>query len=154
MKPLTDAQYALKAAVRRAVKKAGGPTAASEVTRVDAARLSRYGNPDCPEFAPIDVCFELDRAAGDEEITRALADLFDSEIIRRDANTAAPGDLNGSAARIAKASGDLVSASIEAAADGVITPREAQILEEKRAVLDGTVSDAGEVIRPLMVVRS
>ena len=59
MKPMTDAHYAFKAAVRRAVKMAGGPNAATDVVRVDAPRLSRYGNIDAPEFAPIDVCFEL-----------------------------------------------------------------------------------------------
>lgn len=154
MKPLTDAQYALKAAVRRAVKMAGGPTAAAEIVRVDAARLSRYGNPDTPEFAPIDVCFELDRAAGDEVITRALADLFDAEVVRRDVEAIAPSDLTASAGRIAKAAGDLIAASIEANADGKVSPREAQILDDKSAVLDGAVSDAREVIRPLMVVRS
>ena len=65
MKPFTDAQFAFKAAARRAVQMAGGCNAAALVTRADAARLSRYGNLDTPEFVPVDVAFDLDKAAGD-----------------------------------------------------------------------------------------
>jgi hypothetical protein len=70
---LSDLQLGLKAAVRRAVKLAGGPVAAAQDTRADPARLSRYGNHLDPLVAPLDVAADLDRAAGDDVILRAWA---------------------------------------------------------------------------------
>jgi len=150
MKPMTDAHYAFKAAVRRAVKMAGGPNAATDVVRVDAPRLSRYGNIDAPEFAPIDVCFDLDKAAGDQVILRAWADLLGFDLVPRDTNATAAADLAHAAGQVAKESGELISAAIEAGADGVLTPTEARALDNEAADLQDRVVKLRNMVRPAM----
>src|SRR3954470_7832929 len=130
MKNFTDAQYAMKAATRRAVTMCGGPHAAAELTRVDAARLSRYGNIDCPEFAPIDVCFALDIGAGSPEIARALTLQEGHRLEERDpiAEQLAR-DVTALAGDIAKGSGELISTAIEAFADGKMSVNEAKAVD-------------------------
>ncbi len=149
MKPLTDSQYAFKAAVRRAVKMAGGPHAAADVVRVDAPRLSRYGNSDAPEFAPVDVCFELDRAAGDSVILRAWADLCGFELTPRNVDGKITDGLTAAAGQIARGSGELVSDVIEAGSSGV-TPAKARQIDEAASDLEGEVVHIREAARKLM----
>lgn len=148
MKPLTDAQYAFKAAVRRAVKIAGGPNAATDVVRVDAPRLSRYGNSDAPEFAPIDVCFELDKAAGNPVILRAWADLLGFDLTPRKVDAMVACDLAHAAGQVAKESGELVSAAIDAGAN--LTPAVARRLDEEAADVEEKVINLRNIVRPAM----
>lgn len=153
MKPLSDAQYAFKAAVRRAVKIAGGPNAAAESARVDAARLSRYGNNDAPEFAPIDVCQELDAAAGDDVILRAWADLKGFDLIPRNIDAKVAGDLTAAAGAAALESGELISKAIEAGADGTVTPNEARGVLEAAGEAKSKIVRIEEVARRSLVAR-
>lgn len=150
MKPFNDAQYAFKAAVRRAVKLAGGPNAATDVVRVDAPRLSRYGNIDTPEFAPVDVCFDLDRAAGDTVILRAWADLMGFDLTPRNVDAAVTADLAHAAGQVAKESGELISAAIEASTDGKLSVNEARGLDEAAADVEEKVINLRKIVRPAM----
>ncbi|MBR1193216.1 phage regulatory CII family protein [Bradyrhizobium sp. AUGA SZCCT0160] len=150
MSALTDAQYALKAATRRAVKLAGGPNAASEVVRAAASRLSQYGNHDVPIFAPIDVCAELDRAAGDPVILRAWADLLGFDLTPRNVDAAVAADLAHAAGQVARESGELISAAIDASADGNLTPAEARRLDEEAADVEQKVVNLRKIVRPAM----
>lgn len=150
MKPFSDGQFAFKAAVRRAVKMCGGPNAAENITRVDAARLSRYGNPDAPEFAPIDVCFDLDRAAGDSVILRSWADLCGFDLVARVVDEAKVVDLTHVAGQVAKEAGEVISRAIEAGADGSITPNEAREIDQEAADLQDRVVKLREVARSAM----
>lgn len=138
MKPFSDAQYAFKAAVRRAVKLAGGPNAASEAVRVDAPRLSRYGNIDAPEFAPVDVCFALDHAIGDNIVLRAWADMAGFDLVDRN-DTKPSQNVTLLAGEIAMDAGELVSTAIRAAADGRTTINEAKEIDERAADLEDKV---------------
>lgn len=147
MKPLSDAQYAFKAAVRRAVKMAGGNSAAAEVVRAHGSQLSNYGNTDQPTFAPVDIAFELDRAAGDHVILRAWADLCGFDLVDRNAEANASADLTVAAGQVARESGELVSAAIEASADGIVTPREAASINEAASDLAEKVIDIQRAAR-------
>jgi len=149
MASLTDSQYALKAATRRVVKLAGGPNAASDVVRAPASRLSQYGNHDVPVFAPVDVCFDLDKAAGDHVILRAWADLCGFDIVPREATQVAH-DLTVAAGHVARESGELVSMTIDAESDGVVTPTEARAIDEAAADLQEKVVSIREVARKSM----
>jgi hypothetical protein len=142
MKHFTDAQFAFKAAVRRAVTMCGGPHAAAELVRVDAAGLSRYGNPECPEFAPIDVCFELDRGAGKPVIFSAWADLGQVD--------QAAQDLVRLAGEAAMDAGELIQTTIAAASDGTTTINEAKAIDERAADLQDKVVDIGAAARKKM----
>lgn len=151
MKQLSDQQYAFKAAVRRAVKMAGGPNACSEIVRVDAPRLSRYGNIDAPEFAPIDVCFELDKAAGDNTILRMWADMVGVDLVERDsAARQLAHDVTVLAGSIARESGELISTTIDALADGGMTINEAKAIDEAAADLQEKVVDIRAATRRSM----
>ncbi|MET4197251.1 hypothetical protein ABIA95_000206 [Bradyrhizobium sp. LA8.1] len=137
---MTEQQIAFKAAVRRAVVLAGGPHAAARSSRVSAALLSHYGNIDRPEFAPIDVCFELEKAAADPVILRALADLHGFELVPRDQHAdSLARDITALAGDIAKESGDLISTAIEAASDGKISVNDARAIDNEAADLQDRI---------------
>lgn len=137
---MTEQQIAFKAAVRRAVVLAGGPHAAARSSRVSAALLSMYGNIDRPEFAPIDVCFELEQAAADPVILRALADLHGFDLVQRDPEAEALArDITTLAGNIAKESGELISTAIEAAADGKISINDARAIDNEAADLQDKI---------------
>ncbi|MGD9766803.1 MAG: hypothetical protein AB7U62_04095 [Pseudolabrys sp.] len=88
-RPFTRADYlALKAATRRACEAAGPLATISTQTRVDAALLSRYGNPDVETFAPIDVAMDLDALAGGDHLLRAWAELRGYKLSRSDQHAA------------------------------------------------------------------
>ena len=154
MKVLTDAQYSFKAAVRRAVKMAGGTTAAAEVVRAHGSQLSHYGNVDQPAFAPIDVAFELDHAAGDDVILRAWADLRGFDLTARTVDEQVSHDLTVAAGQVARETGELISATIDAAADGKVTPNEAKQLDELAADAQEKIVNIRESVRRSMVARS
>lgn len=150
MKSFSDAQYAFKAAFRRAVQMAGGCNAAANVTRVDAARLSRYGNIDAPEFGPVDVGFDLDMAAGDHVILRAWADLAGFDLTPRNIDEQVSADLAQAAGQVALESGELISAAIDASADGKLTPAEAMRLDKEAADVEEKVIKLRKIVRPAM----
>jgi hypothetical protein len=159
-KPLNDAQFALKAAVRRAVTLAGGPVAAAEVTRADAARLSRYGSANDPLFVPVDVALALDEAAGDDVILRAWANLRGFELQARDAGVNQAANIHRLAGELARGTGEVVAEAIEASADGQITRNEAQRIDEVAANAEQTlvqlrdnIRDAAHGNRPKVVSR-
>lgn len=151
---LSDAQIALKAATRRAVKMAGGSVAASKDLRVDQGRLSNYGNADGPLYAPIDVAFDLDRLAGDNVILRAWADLCGFDLSPREGRSEASHDLTVAAGQVARETGELISATIDAAADGKVTPNEAKQLDELAADAQEKIVNIRESVRRSMVARS
>lgn len=151
MNTLNDAQIALKAATRRSVTLAGGPVAASKALRVDQARLSNYGNLEHPYFVPLDVAFELDKLAGDSIILRAWGDLIGFDLVSRDLNQQITTDLTHIAGDIARESGELISSTIEAAADGRICPNEARAIDGQAADLQEKVVSIREVARKSFV---
>lgn len=150
MSALTDAQYALKAATRRAVKMAGGPNATAEVVRAAASRLSQYGNIDLTVFVPVDVAFELDKAAGDPVILRAWADLLGFDLTPRNLDASVTRDLANAAGQVAKESGELICAAIDASADGNLTPAEARRLDDEAADVEEKVVKLRNIVRPAM----
>lgn len=64
---------ALKAGTRRLVDQAGGATSASQITRLDAPRLSRCGALSESMFLAVDVISDLETDTGDPILTRILA---------------------------------------------------------------------------------
>lgn len=130
---LTPEQTALKRATRRAVEQADGPRRAAQAVRVDAGRLSRYGNLDEPNFAPIDVAFALDLASGEHTILRAWAALAGFELVVSTAASPAARGLMHQAGTLAAQAGELVGTAIEAAADGAVSINEAVRIDNNAA---------------------
>lgn len=129
--------YALeKAATRQLVRLAGGVAQAATFTRVDPARLSRYGSPHDPQFVPIDVVADLEAEAGDPIVTRALADLSGCLLVAKPKADAARG-MAATLGRTAKETGEALAALGSALADdGVITAAEAKASGLRREIAE------------------
>lgn len=140
-RPFAAADYAqLKSATRRAVSLAGPlDRIARKQTRLDAATISRAGNPEASNFLPLDVALDLDALAGDDVILRMMARLrgYDLVPIGRRAQQE---NLIKAAGDVAKESGELVHETINAAADGDVTPSEAKTIDAEAAQVEGIVA--------------
>lgn len=140
--PLTEQQIAFKAAFRRGVTLAGGPVAAARSTRVCASLLSNYGNPERPEFPPIDICFDIDAASGSSIILRAWADLTGFDLVKRDeVADQIRRDVTSLAGDIAKDSGTVVSDALDAVRSGKPSVNTIKAFDEVAADLQEKVVD-------------
>ena len=88
-RPYTRADYlAIKSATRRACEDAGPLHDIAANTRCDPAQLSRYGNPERPEFIPLDIAMDLDALSGGDRILRAWAELRGYGLVREERGVA------------------------------------------------------------------
>lgn len=149
---LSELQLGFKAAVRRAVKMAGGGVAAAEETRVDPARLSRYGSAFDALIAPIDVAADLDRAAGDDVILRAWATMRGYELRPRGEAAATEDDLRRLGTDLMRSALSIFAELNKAPSEGKpSTPRLADDLAAgARAIteMDGLVTGADSAPAP------
>jgi hypothetical protein len=77
-----DDRLALKAAVRRAAKLAGGAASVQHMTRASESDLSKYASSEhADRHCPIDVAIELDREAGSPVILAAMAQLVGYRLV-------------------------------------------------------------------------
>jgi hypothetical protein len=107
-------------------EKVGGPSrAASEYTRSDPARLSRYGSRHERMRAPVDIIADLEAAAGEPVVTTILADLQGFHLVPK-CGAGQSVDFTRHLGAVAKETGEAVSALAVAIADGEVTPQEAQ----------------------------
>jgi len=97
----------------------GGPKAAAEVTRVDPARLSRYGSPHETTNAPVDVIADLEAKANAPIVTRILADLHDCDLVPRDRSLKQQSDYDEHATDLTRAACALMVKLQEARKDGI-----------------------------------
>lgn len=130
-RPYTRADYlAIKSAFRRACEDAGPLATIAEYTRVDPALLSRYGNPDRPEFPPVDVMMDIDALSGGDRCLRALAEIRGYELIREERGVKIE-DMNRHIGAVGVETGELISEMCNAVADNKVTPREAEAIERR-----------------------
>lgn len=127
---------ALKAATKLAVTMAGGPNAAAPFVRVAASHLSQYGNERETSHIPLDVALDLDSRNSDPVILRAYAGLLGYDIVKREAEKSEAQKIIAQAGEVAQQSGELVSETIKAAADGAFTPAEAKRIDGEAAELE------------------
>lgn len=130
---------ALKTATKEAVEACGPITETAKRTRLDAGTISRAGNPNESNFIPLDVALDLDSLSGDAKILRAYAALLGFELVRRKSEQAITKEIISQAGDVAEQSGDLVSETIKAAADGSLTPAEAKRIDGEAADLERTI---------------
>jgi len=130
---------ALKNAFRRACQQAGGGLRElAGSTRLGSAQLSRFGDLNSDQFAPIDVALDLDSLAGEPIILRALASRLGYDVVPLTAPImqAEPAQ---HLAGLARESGDAISRLAQCLADGKMTPREWMDCERDLADLDAQV---------------
>lgn len=131
---------ALKAATRALIEMLGGVTAASAVSRIDAGRLSRYGNPHEALFAPLDVIADLEAAAGDAAITRALAALAGFHLVERAAARSEVEHLTRIFGVVAAEMGDVLRSTGEALVDGRLTAQELATIDREAAEAEAALA--------------
>ncbi len=121
---------AIKAAMRSLVRKCGGPHAAADLTRSDAARLSRYGAAHEAMHAPVDVLADLEAEAKSPDVTRVLADLSGFLLVPK---PQVGGEMLDAMAlgRLAREQGEALAAFGDALADGEVRPEEAAKLRKE-----------------------
>lgn len=140
MRPSTEHdRAALKAAVRRAMKRAGGGDSFCHSTRVGAPTLSYYANPGRDDMhIPVDVAIDLDREAGAPVVAAEMARMLGYRLVPLDAVDGGP-DMSDLAA-VAGESADVVRKFADALADGAIDRLERADLsaeiDEARAAFD------------------
>jgi hypothetical protein len=130
-RPYTRADYlAIKSATRRACEDAGPLHEIAANTRADKSQLSRYGNPDQAEFIPLDIAMDLDALSGGDRILRAWAELRGYDLVRDERGVRVE-DMTRHIGAVGVEAGELISEMCNAAADGKITPREAEAVERR-----------------------
>lgn len=146
MRPYSASEYAqLKTATRRALHLAAPLRAITEHTRLDAAALSRAGNPCESAFVPIDVAIDLDAMAGDDAILRTMARLRGFELVPMKGMGCAA-DLMHEAGEAARQTGELVSSAIDAGGDGRITKAEARKIDGEAADVEAVVANIRKMV--------
>ncbi len=95
MKPLTDAAIRIQgSSSTRCRSSAEADRCSRRFVRVDAAPVvSLWQSGSARSSLRVDVCFELDRAAGDNVILRAWADLCGFDISPRNVDERIAGDI-------------------------------------------------------------
>jgi hypothetical protein len=75
-RPYTKADYlAIKTAFKLDCEDCGSLALVAEYTRVDKTLLSRYGNPNQPEFPPLDVVLDVGALSGGDRTLKEMARL-------------------------------------------------------------------------------
>ena len=135
-----DDRRALKAAVRRAGKLAGGFASVCHVTRVGESDLSKYAGIDhADRHCPVDVALELDREAGSPVIVATMAGLLGYRLVSAGA-AASGGVCLREVARVAVESADVVAAVAAALADGKLDAADLTLIDRE-------VEEACKVLR-------
>ena len=135
-------RLALKAAVRRAVKLAGGGANAQHATRVAEPALSKYSSSGEPaHHCPVDIALDLDREAGAPVILSALAELQGFSLVRGRGAEAAAFSL-ADVAPIASSFAATLEAVTAALADGRLDAAERRALGQHLADLLKAVTAA------------
>jgi hypothetical protein len=129
MRPYKAEDYlALKSAFHRACEDVGSLSEVAMYTRVSMTLLSAYGNPDRPEYPPMDVMLDVDALSGGDRCLRAIAELRGYKLEREEKGVRCE-DLNRHVGAVGKESGELISAMCIAISDNKITPTEAGRIE-------------------------
>lgn len=145
-----EEHLALKSAVKRCAKLAGGAASVQHMTRVGEAELSRYGAPDhADRHCPIDVAIDLDREAGHPVILEAMAALLGYRLVAAEAEPAepvSPRDL----ARIGTETAGFVAAVAEAGEDGKIDAVEERRIDMEAEEAIGAIRKVQRSMRRLI----
>lgn len=134
----------LKSATRRALNQVGTADAFSQETRVQAPALSKYAaNHEHSSFIPIDVALDLDRAAGTPAILTEFAALQGYGLVASSGKSRAQPCVS-MIGPIIRTTGDVSAVTLDALADGKLTPN------ERNAI----VSEIDEAMAALSVLRN
>jgi len=122
----------LKAVTRKLIAGVGGVEAAETYCRVGKSQLSDYARPDTDAFMPVDVLKDLEAVAHGipcfPPVTRFLARVQGFALVKLPDAAVTSGEVHLQLAELAKESNDVITETLRALADGVITKLEARSL--------------------------
>lgn len=137
MRELSSFDIRLKAAFRRAVEQAGGGTAVAKTLhvgedgrRMDAGRISLYGNPNSPLMPPADIVLAVDKLAAEPICLRAMAEEWNCELVAFDDPSRSDSNIIATVADLAATGGALESYTLRSMADGRWSPNDRKGLRE------------------------
>lgn len=130
-RPSTAAQRrALKTAKRHVVRLVGGGLAASLVSRVREAAISKYLAQEMSEVhMPVDVVLDLELDAGHPAITEKLAEMQGFALVRVTRGSAKPITIH-EIGQLMRGSSEASAAALDALADGKFTAAEVRDVNE------------------------
>ena len=149
---LTDNQLKIKAAVRYAVEKAGGNALASERIHVPGSDLSLWCSDNSNRYIPLDHAIDLDRAAGQPIIMRTMARISGVDVVTPEEKTELAGSVHKIVGMLARATGELESAALDANEDGSISPNEDKTIRRHCALVRDVVDHIETATSKLRVV--
>jgi hypothetical protein len=140
MTPIPDAWFhRIKAATRDQIKLAGGLERAGAITSLSTSALSRCQCATSPDIIGIPAALALEADAGAHMITAAMAALHGCELTEAATEAEVAARAFGHVASAMGAASSLMAASAEAAADGRLTPSEAERLDRCAAGIDASL---------------
>lgn len=127
-----EQRKALKIALQIVVNLLGGGKEAAKLTVVDPSTLSLYGAPhEEQRHTRVDVALDLDLAAGEPHIARALAAAQGWSLVRSEADTCSSGLSLADYGRLQKQAFEAQACVFESLEDGAVSPAEKRrILKE------------------------
>lgn len=146
MRELSPFDVRMKAAFRRAVEQAGGGVAVASVTRMDASRISRYGNPNDSLMPPADILLSVDKLAAEPICLRAMAEEWNLELVSHDDPKRAHSEIILAVGEFAADSGSLINAANRAWADRHISPNDERVVGAAIAEVEDSIREVKDII--------
>jgi hypothetical protein len=137
---------ALKAASRELVKACGGVTRAAQFTRVAESNLSRACSDHENQYLPMDVVADLESECGKPIVTQALAALSHMSVTERPRSVRVSDHIR-CIGDVSREFSEWVAAQSSAAADGVVDPKESELVLKELDDVMRALSEVAEMHR-------
>ena len=133
-----DWKWRVKAALRDLVARAGGYERAAGCAGLSKSTLHRAASADYADMPSLVAVMLLERDCGVPLVSAVLAEAQGHALVPREARETPA--LSRAHAIFARAAAELQAALAEALADGVVTPREQQVIEREAAGVAGALA--------------
>lgn len=142
-RPISEAWfYRMKAATRDLITACGGIERAAGIAHVSKTEAGRWQVTSEAAILPITAALALEQDCGVPYVTRAMADLHGRRLVEPSEEVASAASVLMQASDAARRAGELMAAAATAAADGRLSPAEAE-------TLDRSAGDLARALEPL-----
>lgn len=132
--------FLLKAATRDLIVLCGGGDRVAALAGVSAGQVSRWKGPHYPDLIPLGAVMVLEADCGEAPVSAVLAGATGRGLTGPDGGGNAVGDLLEMQARVLQQTGQLVADYAQAAADGLVTPAEAERMDQGAAEIAASLA--------------
>lgn len=138
--------FLIKARQRDLITAAGGQLRAAEICGYSKTHVGRWGDPNSPDWMPLDAVFKLEEETGRFDMSEAIAQARGRRIADADGDRASRGSVMASHADTVAQMGELMSALALALADGKVSPNEAGTIDRAAGKLVNAISELREAL--------